>query len=81
MLAALKILWRSWKRLTHGINRAIAAVLMTVTYVIALGPVALYFRLTGQQLTDRGPGDINRPSHWKPPAPDNDDIRRAQRPW
>lgn len=81
MLALLKHIWKSWKRLTHGLNTAIAWTLMALTYIVAVGPVALYFKITRADLIDRGLGDTQGPSYWNRLPPDEDDIRRVQRPW
>lgn len=79
MLAALKTLWRGWKSLIHALNRSFVAALLVATYLFALGPVAVYFWITRRPLIARvPPPGTNR---WKPPPPDEDDIRRAQRPW
>ncbi|MFT4977246.1 MAG: hypothetical protein ACI8S6_003151 [Myxococcota bacterium] len=81
MLALMKMIWRSWKRLVHGLNGAISWTLMSIAYIIAIGPVATYFIVTRTDLTDRGLGDTEAESYWISLPPDEDDIRRAQRPW
>ena len=80
MLAFMKLLWRNWKRVVHGINGAISFTLMSIAYVIALGPVAIYFKLTRADLIDRGL-QVERKSYWLELPQDTDDIRRVQRPW
>jgi hypothetical protein len=80
MLAFMKLLWRNWKRVVHGINGAISYTLMSTAYVIALGPVAIYFKLTRADLIDRGL-QAERESYWLELPQDTDDIRRVQRPW
>lgn len=81
MLVLLKRIWKAWKGLTHNLNAAISWLLMTVTYVVAMGPVAIFFRLTRADLIDRGLGDPRSDTWWHPLPPDDDNVRRVQRPW
>ena len=80
MLAFMKLLWRKWKQVVHGINGAISFTLMSIAYITGLGPVAVYFKLTRADLIDRGLKS-ERESYWLSLPPDTDDIRRVQRPW
>ena len=75
------LLWRKWQRIIHGINETIGMILMTVTYILAVTPVSLLFRLFSSDPTDRGLGDPLAKSYWKPVTKeaDSDDIRRVQR--
>ena len=77
----MKKLWRGWKGIIHRINDVIAFVLMTFTYVIAVTPVALCFKVVSRDLLDRGLGDPRSESYWKQMNREssNDDIRRVQR--
>lgn len=81
MLAVLKTIWRNWKRFAHGINGAIAWVLMSIVYVTAMFPVAMGFRVFKPDALDRGLGDPEATSHWLPVPGEPQDVRRAQRPW
>ena len=81
MLAFMKLLWRNWKKVVHGINGAISFVLMSVAYVVGLGPVAVYFRIVRSDLIDRGLGDPELETYWLVVPLDEDDVRRVQRPW
>ena len=74
-------LWRRWQNAIHGINEVVATVLMTLTYVFAVTPVSLIFRLVDSDPIDRGFGDPQATSYWKPVERDADanDIRRVQR--
>ena len=81
MLVLLKLLWRNWKKIVHGINGAISFTLMSVAYIIGLGPVAVYFKLTRADLIDRGLGAAELESYWLGMPMDEDDVRRVQRPW
>ena len=81
MLALLKTIWKSWKRIVHNLNAGISWTLMTIAYITAIGPVATWFKLTGADLTDRGLGDEEADSYWLAIPQEDEDIRRAQRPW
>lgn len=80
MLAFMKLLWRNWKRVVHGINGAISFTLMSVAYILGLGPVAVYFKITRADLLDRGLGE-GLESYWIALEPDDADVVRVQRPW
>ena len=79
--AIMTFLWRKWKTAIHSINSGIAFVLMTFTYVIAVTPVALGFRIFTKDVMDRGLGDPQAKSYWKKAIreKDADEIRRVQR--
>ena len=81
MLALMKTLWRRWKGLAHRIIAAQNWIVMALAYVIAMGPVSFFMRLKNPDLIDRGLGDPQWPSFWHPLAGEDEDIRRAQRPW
>jgi hypothetical protein len=81
ILTLMKTIWRRWKRVAHGIIHAQSWILMAVTYIVAVGPVAVVMRLGSKDLTDRGLGDPSAVSYWQEPSMGHQDIRRAQRPW
>lgn len=81
MLSALKAIWRGWKRAVHGLNAAIAFVLMSFVYWTTMMPVALGFKLFRPDPIDRGLGDPDAESYWLAPRDNGQDVRRAQRPW
>ena len=81
ILTLMKIIWRRWKAVAHGIIRAQNWFLMAVAYVVAVGPVSIVMRLTHKDLTDRGLGAPDLESYWLEPQMGPEDIRRAQRPW
>ena len=62
----MKFLWRRWKVLVHKINDVIAFVLMGSTYIFAVAPVAIFFKLTGQELLDRSLGEDSLKTYWLP---------------
>jgi hypothetical protein len=76
----MKRLWWGWKRVVVGLNLGISRTLMFTAYWVGLGPVAIFFRLTHPDPTDRGLGDTSK-SAWLPPRMGHQDVRRAQRPW
>ena len=77
----MKKLWRGWKGVVHRINDVIAFVLMSFTYIFALMPVALIFKIFTRDLIDRGFGDPRAESYWKDVKKEegSSDIRRVQR--
>jgi len=77
----MKKLWRGWKGVVHRINDVIAFVLMAFTYVIAVTPVSLCFKVVNNDLIERGLGDPRLESYWKTVKREKmaDDIRRVQR--
>ena len=77
----MKKLWRGWKNIIHRINDVIAFVLMSFTYLIAVTPVALCFKVVNRDLIDRGLGDPQTESYWKKVEREDlaNDIRRVQR--
>lgn len=81
MLAVLKAIWRGWKNAVHGINAAIAFVLMSTVYWSTMFPVAMGFKLFRPDPIDRGLGDPEGASYWLAPRDGRQDVRRAQRPW
>jgi len=81
MLALLKTLWRHWKGLAHRIIAAQNWIIMAVAYAVAMGPVSLIMRIKNPDLIDRGLGDESWDSFWLPLNHEQEDIRRAQRPW
>jgi hypothetical protein len=80
MRLLLKYLWRRWKGGVHKINDGLAFVLMTFTYVIAVAPIALGFRIRGTDLLERGL-DKKRTSYWLDKKEEEQSIKRVQRPY
>ncbi len=54
---------------------------MAIAYAVGMGPVAVVMRIKYDDLIDRGLGDPNSDSYWIPLALEQQDIRRAQRPY
>ena len=81
MLDGMKAVWRHWKAFAHALIRAQNWFLMALVYWLAVGPVAVIYKLMRPDSTDRGLGDPAAQSHWLTPLMGDEDIRRAQRPW
>ena len=81
MLSLMKSIWRYWKRAVHGINAGISWVLMTLAYVIAVAPVAVYFKMFKDDPLDSGETDMSKASFGQPARFKVETIRTAQRPW
>lgn len=81
MLSLMKSIWRSWKRAVHGINAAISMTLMSVAYVVAVTPVALFMKISRGDPLDRGESDMSLPTFGKAARFRVETIRSAQRPW
>lgn len=79
MLILMKRIWRGWKGLTHGLNKAISWTLMAVAYFVAVGPVAIWFKLFKPDPLDRQLGPPDAPTYGLPARMTRQDIRRAQR--
>ena len=52
---------------------------MGFTYLFAVAPVAIFFKLTGQKLLDRSLGESSLKSYWLPKQETEQNIRRVQR--
>ena len=81
MLSVMKALWRRWKGLAHGIIRAQNWLIMVVAYGVGMGPVAFIMLVRGEDLIDRCLGDLEGETYWLSLPAEEQDIRRAQRPW
>ena len=44
----LKKLWKGWKAFAHALGKVQTFILLTVFYLLILGPVSLLFRLFGK---------------------------------
>lgn len=81
MLGLMKTIWRGWKKAVHSLNAGIAFVLMSFVYIVAVGPVALGFKVFKPDALDRGLGDPQAKTYGQGTRIEKQDIRRAQRPW
>lgn len=75
----MRVAWRRWKALAHLVITAQNRVLMTLAYVVAVMPVALYLRARGRVLvpTELGPDDAT--SYWEPRTDGPMTMERANR--
>ena len=75
----IKKIWWKWKKTIHKLNDGIAFVLMTITYVTAVMPVALSFKIIRRPMLDRTLGDPKARTHWLKRNDPAQDIRRVQK--
>lgn len=66
MLELFKRMWVAWGAFARGLFTAQNWLIMGTAYIVAIGPLALWFRLTGRQLVDRAPADPNANTYWRP---------------
>lgn len=50
MLSTVRVMWEFWKRVGRKIGDVQARILLTVFYVVVLGPFAVVLRWTGDPL-------------------------------
>jgi hypothetical protein len=81
MLEIFKQLWVGWNRGIRAVMRAQSKAIMTVAYFLAIGPIAVLFRLTGRTLLDRGPAQADARSFWVPRNPVEASMKDASRPF
>jgi hypothetical protein len=81
MLELLKGAWRGWKAGTHALVKGQSWLLMALAYVLALAPIALFFKLFRPDPLDEAPADPRAPSYGRAVVARPQDIRSAQRPW
>jgi hypothetical protein len=56
--------YAGWTKGIEAVGAVWTAVLLSVVYVVSVGPVSLFMRLTGKDLLDRRKG--SEPTFWKP---------------
>ena len=78
--AALGWLWSKWKRVAHFITHTLNTILLVLAYIVAIGPVSLGLRLTGQDILDKKwpKGDAPQ-TWWKARDPLPNDLERFER--
>ena len=79
MLALHKAIWRAWKGFSHKLMAAQNAVLMAGVYLLAITPVAIFFKLTGKRLVHPPAVDPNAESYWEKRDDEPFDMDKAQR--
>lgn len=56
-------MWLGWNVAVRGIVTLQSHVLMSITWLVGLAPVALFFKLTGRRMLDRAPADPAAPTY------------------
>jgi branched-subunit amino acid ABC-type transport system permease component len=56
-----------WTRGVEAVGVVWTAVLLSIVYIVSVGPVSLFMRLAGRDLLDRSRGSA--PTFWKPHDP------------
>ena len=69
-------LWAAWKRLAHAIGTVQAKLILSLLYLLIVGPVALVRRLTADPL---GLRPRPRPTYWVGRAAGDATLARARR--
>jgi Saxitoxin biosynthesis operon protein SxtJ len=59
--------YATWTRFFEGIGKVWTAVILSVVYVLSVGPIGLVMRLLGRDLLDRGMA--SEPSFWRAHEP------------
>ena len=64
MIRLFQAMWRRQKRFIHGIIYWQNWILMAVTYVVAVTPVALFLKAFRRPMLDVTPPDPRKKSYW-----------------
>jgi hypothetical protein len=64
MLELFKRMWVGWNGFARRLISAQNTGIMTLAYLMGIGPVAIAMRLTGRKLLDHRPADPSAPSYW-----------------
>jgi hypothetical protein len=59
--------YTGWTRTFEWIGSVWTAILLSVIYVVGVGPVSLFMRISGRDLLDRALAP--RPTYWRPHEP------------
>lgn len=81
MLELFKRLWLGWNLGIRAVMRLQSRVIMTLAWVLAIGPTALVFRLMGKTLLDRGPADPAAKTFWLTRPGGEASMKDAARPF
>ena len=73
----LRRLWEGWKVVAHAIGTVQARIILSVLYILVVGPVAIVRRIVADPLELR---PRPRPSHWivRPPSDASLEAARKQ---
>jgi hypothetical protein len=72
----LRKLWEGWKRIAHAIGTVQAKLVLSLLYLVVVGPVALVRRLAADPL---GLRPAPQPTYWIPRPALDDTLERARR--
>jgi hypothetical protein len=76
-MSLLHTLWARWSAFAHRLGQIQTTILLSIVYLIALGPISLIVRLRGHDLLGLRRSQIS--SYWAPIPPISSDIERARR--
>ena len=78
--AAIGWLWSKWKIVGHFITHTLNTILLILAYIVAIGPVSIALRITGQDILDKNWKTDDKPdSWWLPREPISNDLERYER--
>ena len=75
----IKKFWWKWKKTIHKLNDGIAFLLMSFTFILAVMPVALSFKVMRRPMLDRTLGNPQTKTHWLKRHDPPQEIRRVQK--
>lgn len=79
MLELLRRLWIGWNAALRGFLTAQSRLLMTVTWIVGVAPVALVLKAMGKRQLDRAAADPNAATYGLRRADGPMDMKRASR--
>lgn len=79
MLQLFKQMWLGWNRAVKGIFWLQNTVVMTVTFVVGVAPVAIGLKLIGKKMMDKGPPPPDAKSYWVERDPEPISMDKASR--
>jgi hypothetical protein len=81
--APLRTIWRIaydyWMKFAKAVGKANALVLLTIVYVILIGPAAIVLKVFGKDLLDRKAGIGS--TYWREKAPEELTLDRSKQPF
>jgi hypothetical protein len=75
MMRIVRKLWAWWKAFAHVLGQIQTTILLSLVYLIAIGPIALVSRLIGRDLLGLRRSD--NPSYWHPLPEVTASVERA----
>ncbi|NOY78451.1 MAG: hypothetical protein GXO76_11345 [Calditrichaeota bacterium] len=74
-----KKLWILWKAFAHALGVVNTFLLLTLTYLLLIGPVGLVLRLFGRDVLHKS--DFRKGPHWAEKAAENDSVETYTHPF